>query len=170
MGRQLNQHSISVALNKLARKQNSRQYSATLATRVGIHSKSLVNPEQHSAAMHLAEVGALRQSDKHPEDITKYSSQFFVPTTCRTGSQDFSSQSRTKKDIVQVQSFSDVSTDINPMSPTSDQQLRLQAHARAIAHQYLLQKKQNIVGKDHIPSSPYVTPSNRNTLYPSHKW
>lgn len=156
MGKQLNQESISVALNKLARKQNSRKYSATLATKVGI----LVNPE-HNAALHLAE------GDKHPEEGTKLNSQFFIP---RTGGHR--SQSKIKKDIIQVQSFSDVCTDnVNPLSPSSDQQLRLQAHARAIAHQYLLQKKQSITRKDCVPNSPYMTPSsNRNIHYASHKW
>ena len=160
LGKQLNQDSISLALNKLARKQNSRKYSATLATKVGIHSKSLVNPER-SSSLHLAEV----QGDKHPEEATRLNSQFFVPTTTRTGSHGvLRSQLKIKKDIIQVQSFSDVSTDV---PPTSEQQLRLQAHARAIAHQYLLQKKQ-ITGKDH---SPYATSlSNRNALYPNHKW
>ena len=183
MGRQLNQESISVALNKLARKQNSRKYSATLATKVGIHSKSLVNPErnttlhltemaplqQRNTTLHLTEMAPLQQGDKHPEEISRLNSQFFVPTPTRTGTQGLlRSQSKIKKDIVQVQSFSDVSTD---MSPSSEQQLRLQAHARAIAHQYLLQKKQSITGKDHVVNSPYVTPSsNRNALYPSHKW
>lgn len=157
LGRQLNQQSISVALNTLARKQNSRKYSATLATKVGIHSKPLVNPE-HSAALHLVEVAALRQGERHHEEVTKYNSQLFAPTTSHTGSQDpLRSQSKIKKDIIQVQSFSDVSTDANLMSPSNDQQLRLQAHARAIAHQYLLQKKQNIMGKDNVSSSPYVT-------------
>ena len=160
LGKQLNQESISVALNKLARKQNSRKYSATLATKVGIHSKSLVNPERNTT-LHLAEVTPLQQSDKHSEEVSRLNSQFFVPTPTRTGTQLLRSQSKPKKDIVQVQSFSDVSTDIC-MSPSSEQQLRLQAHARAIAHQYLLQKKQIITGKDHI--------ANRNTLYPSHKW
>lgn len=159
LGKQLNQESISVTLNKLARKQNSRKYSATLATRVGIHSKSLVNPERNTT-LHLAEVAPLQQGDKHSEEVSRLNSQFFVPTPTRTGIQGLlRSQSKPKKDIVQVQSFSDVSTD---MSPSSEQQLRLQAHARAIAHQYLLQKKQIITGKDHI--------ANRNTLYPSHKW
>lgn len=169
MGRQLNQESISVALNKLARKQNSRKYSATLATKVGIHSKSLVNPERN-ATLHLAEVSAL-QGEKYPEEATRINSQFFVPTTTRTGSQGIlRNQSKIKKDIIQVQSFSDVSTDTNhPISPTSDQQLRLQAHARAIAHQYLLQKKQSITGKDYVAGSPYAT-ANRNILNPSHKW
>ena len=55
------------------------------------------------------------------------------------------------------------------MSPSSDQQLRLQAHARAIAHQYLLQKKQSITGKDHAVNSPHTTP-NKSILYPTHKW
>ena len=164
LGKQLNQDSISLALNKLARKQNSRKYSATLATKVGIHSKSLVNPER-SCGLHLAEVAPLQQGDKHPEEATRLNSQFFVPTTSRTGTHGvLRSQSKIKKDIIQVQSFSDVSMD---MPPTSEQQLRLQAHARAIAHQYLLQKKQ-IMGKDH---SPYVTSSStRNALYPNHKW
>ena len=169
LGRQLNQESISVALTKLARKQNSRKYSATLATKVGIHSKSLVNPERNTP-LHLAEVTTLQQGEKYPEEATRINSQFFVPTSTRTGSQGLlRSQSKIKKDIVQVQSFSDVSTDVNPMAPSSDQQLRLQAHARAIAHQYLLQKKQSITGKDHIVNSPYVTP-NKSILYPTHKW
>jgi len=169
LGRQLNQESISVALNKLARKQSSRKYSATLATKVGIHSKSLVNPERNTT-LHLAEVATL-QGEKHPEEATKLSSQFFVPTSY-TGGQELRSQSKIKKDIVQVQSFSDVNTDnITPLSPSSDQQLRLQAHARAIAHQYLLQKKQSITRKEYVPNSLYTTPSsNRNTLYVSHKW
>ena len=77
--------------------------------------------------------------------------------------------SKIKKDIVQVQSLSDVNTDVNPMSLSCDQQLHLQAHARAIAHQYLLQKKQSITGKDHVVNSPYVT-SNEGILYPTHKW
>ena len=169
LGRQLNQESISVALNKLARKQNSRKYSATLATKVGIHSKSLVNPD-HNTSLQLAEITPLQQGEKHPEDVTRLNSQFFVPTTTRTGSQGLlRSHSKVKKDIVQVQSFSDVNTDISPMPLNSDQQLRLQAHARAIAHQYLLQKKQSITGKDHVVNSPYATP-NRSMLYPSHKW
>ena len=168
LGRQLNQESISVALTKLARKQNSRKYSATLATKVGIHSKSLINPERNTP-LHLAEV-TTSQGEKYPEEVTRLNSQFFVPTYTRTGSQGLlRSQSKIKKDIVQVQSFSDVSTDVNPMSPSSDQQLRLQAHARAIAHQYLLQKKQSITGKDHAVNSPYATP-NKSILYPTRKW
>lgn len=171
LGRQLKQQTISVALTKLARKQNSRKYSATLATKVGIHSKSLVNPDRNTP-LHLADVATLQQSEKHPEEVTRLNSQFFVPTTTRTGNQGLlRSQSKIKKDIVQVQSFSDVSADVNPMSPSNDQQLRLQAHARAIAHQYLLQKKQSITAKDHVASSPYVTVTpNKSILYPTHKW
>lgn len=110
---------------------------------------------------------------KHYEEpATKLNSPLFIPTTSHTGNQDIlRNQSKIKREIVQVQSFSDVSTDVNTLPSSSDQQLRLQAHARAIAHQYLLQKKQSIVGKDHIPYSPYTTPpSNKSTPYGSHKW
>ena len=86
LGRQLNQESISVALTKLARKQNSHKYSATLATKVGIHSKSLINPERNTPLL-VAEVRTLQQGEKYPEEVTRLISQFFVPTSTRTRNQ-----------------------------------------------------------------------------------
>ena len=97
LGRQLNQESISVALTKLARKQNSRKYSATLATKVGIHSKSLINPERNTP-LHLAEVTS--QGEKYHEEVTRLNSQFFVPTNTRTGAKAFLEVSQRLKRIL----------------------------------------------------------------------
>jgi len=159
LGKQISQDTITVALTRLARKQNARKYAATTATKVPLYSKSKI----------FQPVGTPpRQSEKQPEKV-----KMLAPpsTTKKTSCQDTKSTLHLRKqpEIIQVQSVSDVdgTKETKPLPSTSDRQLRLQAHARAIAHQYLIQKSVSL--KSHPPIYTMLA-STRNTSHGSYKW
>ena len=154
-----------MALTRLVKKQNARKYAATTATKVPLYSK-ILEPQS------LQPVGTpARQSEKQTEEVTMLASPFRAKKITSCLDTVSTPHLRRQPEIVQVQSVSDVDSikEIKPLPSTSDQQLRLRAHARAVAHQYLVQKKKSICVKSQPPI--YTMPaSTRNISHGSHKW
>jgi len=152
LGRQISQDTISMALTRLARKQNARKYAATTATKVPLYPKTLEPQPLQPVGM------STRQSERPAEEVTMLASPLPV-------------QLRRQPEILQVQSVLDVDSikETKPLPSTNDQQLRLRAHARAVAHQCLAQKKKSLSMKSRPPI--YTMPaSTKNSPHSSHKW
>ena len=165
LGKHITRDTITVAMTRLARKQNARKYAATTATKIPLYSEPQTLQPVGTPSTH---------SEKQPEKLTMLAPPFSASSIPKKiTSQDTVSILHLKRqpEIIQVQSASDVDSkkESKTLPSTSDQQLRLRAHARAVAHQYLIQKKRNVSVKSQHPI--YTMPaSTRNTSHGSNKW
>ena len=164
LGKHITRDTITVAMTRLARKQNARKYAAKTATKVPLYSEPQTLQPMGTPST---------QSEKQPEKLTMLAPPFSASIPKKITSQDTASILRLKRqpEIIQVQSVLDVDSkkECKILPSTSDQQLRLRAHAKAVAHQYLVQKKRSVSVKSQHPI--YTMPaSTRNTSYGSNKW